>query len=352
MRIFLYFIVCFMFGLQFLHSQQPPKAPVVVSEIVVKNVRKPINLVGTVEPIKKSVLSAEVEGVVDTFPFEEGDYVEKGQVIVTLDKKKLDLMLSEAFNTRRESVARLNLAEDELGRMNELYEKGIVSKSQLDSAVSNKDALIARVRLLENRIDQLKYDISKTDIVAPFNGYITREHTQIGEWLESGDNIVDFIDIDNVQIIVAMPEKYVHLVKLGDEANVRLNSLPEETFTGKLVSVVPQADQSSRAFPVKIELKNPEHVIKASMSARVSFLLGETKETKMVPKDSIINNGGNKIIYVVRENIAQPVPVLTGLAYEDYVEVQGELEVGEQVVVRGNERLQPMQPVDVTSVIN
>ena len=334
------------------HAQQPPKTPVVVSEIVVKNVRKPINLVGTVEPIKKSVLSTEVDGVVDTFPFKEGDYVEKGQVIATLDKKKLNLMLNEAINTRRESVARLNLAEDELSRMNELYEKGIVSKSQLDSAVSNKNALVARVRLLESRINQLKYDVSKTKIVAPFNGYITREHTQIGEWLESGDNIVEFIDIDTVQILVALPEKYVQLVKLGDEVKVRLNSLPDTTFTGKLVSIVPQANQSSRAFPIKIELKNTDHLIKASMSARVSFQLGETKQTKMVPKDSIINNGGNKIIFVVRENLAQPVPVLTGLAYEDYVEVQGELEVGEQVVIRGNERLQPMQPVDVTSVIN
>ena len=103
---------------------------------------------------------------------------------------------------------------------------------------------------------------------------------------------------------------------------------------------------------MKIRLNNEDHTIKSSMSARVSFLLGETKETKMVLKDSIIDSGGNKMVFVVRENVAQPVPVITGLAHEDFIEVQGEINVGEKVVVRGNERLRPMQPVEITSVIN
>ncbi|MGI9554286.1 MAG: efflux RND transporter periplasmic adaptor subunit [Thermodesulfobacteriota bacterium] len=342
----------FFTGPHYLSAQAPPKTPVVVSEVVVKEVRKPVSLVGTVEPIKKSLISTEVEGIVDKYPFSEGDYVKKGEFVAMLDTQKLNLMLNEAVNTQNESDARLKLAGDELKRVDELFNRGIVSKSQLDNALSNRDSLVARQKLLQSRINQLKYDISRASIAAPFNGYITKEHTQVGEWLDSGANVVELIDIDNVQIVVEMPEKYVHQVKVGDEVEVRLNSLPDITFTGELVSIVPQADQSSRAFPVKIKLKNDDHVIKSSMSAKVSFLLGETKETKMVLKDSIINNGGNKIIFVVRDNIAQPVPVLTGLAHEEFVEVQGEFKVGEQVVVRGNERLRPMQPVEVTSVIN
>jgi len=293
-----------------------------------------------------------IQAIVDEYPFLEGEYVKKGETVAKLDTQKLNLMLNEAINTQNESDARLKLAEDELRRVKELHDRGIVSRSQLDNAVSNKDSLVARQKLLQSRINQLEYDISRTNITAPFNGYITKEHTQIGEWLDSGDNIVELIDIDNVQTVVEMPEKYVHLIRVGDEVDVTLNSLPGQTFTGELVSIVPQADQSSRAFPVKVRLKNDDHIIKSSMSARVSFLLGETKETKMVLKDSIINNGGNKIVYVVRDSIAQPVPVLTGLAHENFVEVQGEIEAGEQVVVRGNERLRPMQPVEVTSVIN
>ena len=352
MRITLLLLIFFFTAFQFTFAQTPPKTPVVVSKVVVKEVRKPVNLVGTVEPIRKSLVSAIVNGIVVEYPFSEGDYVEAGQIISKQNQERLEIMLAEAINTQNESIAELKLAEDELKRIKELFGKGIVSKSQLDNAISRRDSLIARQKLLQSRIDRLKYDISKTEVQAPFNGYITKESSQVGEWLESGDEVVELIDIDNVQIVVDMPEKYIHHIKVGDEVDVTFNSLPENGFVGEIVSIVPQADQASRAFPVKVQLKNDDHIIKSSMSAKVSFLLGETKETKMVLKDSIINNGGNKIIYVVRENVAQPVPVLTGLAHENFVEVQGEFKVGEQVVVRGNERLRPMQPVEVTSVIN
>ena len=98
-------------------------------------------------------------------------------------------------------------------------------------------------------------------------------------------------------------------------------------------------------------MTNNDHVIKASMSAKVSFLLGETVEVKLVPKDSITDSNGAKMLFVVRDGAAVPVPVITGLEHENFVQVEGEIEVGEQVVVRGNERLKPMQPVNVSSVI-
>ena len=191
-------------GGEYLNAQSPPAVPVTVSEVTQNKVRKPLNLVGSVEPIRRSLVSAEVSGIVVDYPYSEGDYVEKDQVIARQSVNKLKIILNEAVNTKNESRARLKLAEDELLRINELYEKGIVSKSQLDNAVSEKDALIARQKLLQSRINQFQYDISQTNIKAPFNGYITREYSQIGEWLDSGDDVVELINIDTVQIKVDM----------------------------------------------------------------------------------------------------------------------------------------------------
>ncbi len=336
---------------QSLLAQAPPSAPVTVSVVTQKEVRKPVTLVGNVEPLRKSLVSAEISGIVVDYPYKVGEYVKKGQVISSQNVNKLNLMLNEAINTQNESKARLKLAEDELVRINELHDKGIVSKSQLDNAVSEKDALVARQKLLQSRINQFQYDVSHTKTKAPFNGYITEEYSQVGEWLDSGDNVVELIDIDTVQIKVDMPEKYVHMVKKGEEVNITFNSLPGREFTGEIVSIVPQADPSSRAFPVKINLSNEDHIIKSSMSARVSFLLGETVEVKLVPKDSLTDSNGVKMLFVVRDGAAVPLPVITGIEDGSRIQVEGEVNVGEQVVVRGNERLQPMQPVEVTSVI-
>lgn len=332
-------------------AQSPPSVPVTVSNITQKKVRKPVTLVGSVEPLRSSLVSAEVNGIVAEYPYSEGDYVEKGQVIATQNVNRLKIQLNEAINAKNESNARLRLAEDELTRIKELYDKGIVSKSQLDNAVSERDAQIARQKLFQSRINQLNYDISQTKIKSPFNGYITKEYTQIGEWLDSGDDVVELIDIDTVQIIVDMPERYIQLIKVGEKVNIKFNSLPSSDFKGEIVSIVPQADQASRAFPVKINLPNREHIIKASMSARVSFLLGDTVEVSLVPKDAVTDSGGTKTIFVVRDGAAHPVPVILGLEHENYVQVSGDIKVGEQVVVRGNERLRPMQPVEISSVI-
>jgi len=351
MQIVLTIISFLILSSQCLFAQALPSAPVTVSVVTQKEVRKPVTLVGSVEPLRKSLVSAEISGIVVEYPYSEGDYVEEGQVIARQNTSKLNLMLNEAINTKNESKARLKLAEDELVRINELHERGIVSKSQLDNAVSEKDALKARQKLLQSRINQFQYDVSHTNIKAPFNGYITQEYSQIGEWLDSGDKVVELIDIDTVQIKVDMPEKYVHMVKKGEEVNLVFNSLPGKEFKGEIVSIVPQADRSSRAFPVKINLENKDHVIKSSMSARVSFLLGETIEVKLVPKDSLTDSNGVKMLFVVRDGAAVPLPVITGLEHENRVQIEGDVNVGEQVVVRGNERLQPMQPVNITSVI-
>lgn len=347
MQIIIPLLLLFLVNSHISIAQMPPAAPVTVSVVTQKEVRKPVTLVGSVEPLRKSLVSAEISGIVVEYPFSEGEYVEEGQVIASQNVSKLKLMLNEAVNTQNESKARLRLAEDELRRISELHEKGIVSKSQLDNAVSEKDALVARQKLLQSRINQFQYDLEQTDVRAPFNGYITEEHSQVGEWLDSGDNVVELIDIDTVQIKVDMPEKYVHMIKTGEEVDVTFNSLPGKEFSGEIVSIVPQADRSSRAFPVKINLENKDHVIKSSMSARVSFLLGETVEVKLVPKDAITDSNGVKMLFVVRDGAAVPQPVITGIEDEGRVQVEGEVNVGEQVVVRGNERLQPMQPVEV-----
>lgn len=337
---------------QCLWAQPPPTAPVTVSEVVIKDLQRPVEIVGTVEPIKRSLVSAIVSEMVIQYPYSEGDYVKAGQMIAKQNTQKMKILLDEATEAKNESQVELRHAQDRVARAKKLYERGVVSESQITEVVSARDMLTARQQLLQSRIDRLRYDISKAEIKAPFNGYVTREHTQVGEWLSSGDSVVELIDIDEVQVIVDMPEKYVFLVSAGDQVDVVLYSLPGRKFTGKVVSVVPQADPRSRAFPVKVKVRNDEHVIKSSMSARVFFLLGKMKKAKMVPKDAIVSGEAGKTVFVVRGGVAQPVSVAVGMSYEGWVEVQGGLTPGERVVVRGNERLRPMQRVEVTSVID
>lgn len=351
MKIALVALISFLSLSQFLQAQSIPAAPVTVSEVVVKDLRKPMELVGTVEPVKRSLVSAIVSEIVVEYPYLEGDYVKAGRIISRQNTQKMRILLDEAIKAKNEASVELKYAQDRVVRAKKLHEKGIASESQITDVFSGRDVLVARQELLQSRINRLKYDISKAAVKAPFNGYITKEYSQVGEWLDSGDSVVELINIDDVHVVVELPEKYVSSVGVGDGVEATLYSLPGRKFTGEIISVVPQADPKSRTFPVKIRVKNDDHIVKSSMSAKVLFYLGETRKAKMVPKDAIVSSGNGKVIFVVRENLAQPVNVIIGLSYEGLVEVQGELTSGERVIVRGNERLRPMQPVQVTSVI-
>jgi len=120
----------------------------------------------------------------------------------------------------------------------------------------------------------------------------------------------------------------------------------------KVDSIVPQADSESRTFPVRIILDNKDYLIKSGMVARASFLIGNEQPVILVPKDAIVEFNKNKMVYIVNNGSVQPVPVSPGFAFEDLIQVSGQISKGQQVVIRGNERLRPNQPVKVINGID
>ena len=136
-RIFLTILSIFILT-QYSNSQSIPSAPVVVSKVIKKEFKKPVKFVGTVHPIRKSLISSEVSGIVVSYPAKEGSFVKKGEILAEVNDKKLNIRLNEAINAKKESVAQLKLAQDDLKRLRELFDKGVASKSQLDDAISKK----------------------------------------------------------------------------------------------------------------------------------------------------------------------------------------------------------------------
>jgi multidrug efflux pump subunit AcrA (membrane-fusion protein) len=111
--------------------------------------------------------------------------------------------------------------------------------------------------------------------------------------------------------------------------------------------VLPQGNPKARTFPVKISLENPDMRIKSGMEVQVAFSVGGTRESLVVPKDAVVISGKDRLVYVVRDGVAYPEPVVVQGYFENSVSFEGNLKPGDVVVVRGNERLRPGQPVKV-----
>ena len=333
----------------FAPAQGPPAAPVVVDIVQEQSLQKPVTLVGAVEPVRKSVIASEVGGLVESFPAEEGMYVNKGDLIAKFITTNIEIDLRESKASKSEAQARYQLAKQDQERFKELQEKGVASIKQYDDARAEKDAWGARIGQFQAQIESREYELEKSEIKAPFSGYITKEFTEVGEWVEKGGPVVELIDTKTVEIRIDMPERYVSKIKKGSAVSVDFDAIPGESVQGEIVSLVPQADSESRTFPVKVAIDNKDGTVKSGMVARVSFPVGEPASVKLVPKDAIVTRNNANFIYVVTDGVAQPVPVTTGTAFDGRIEVLGPVKAGQQVVIRGNERLMPNQPVQIVN---
>jgi RND family efflux transporter MFP subunit len=219
----------------------------------------------------------------------------------------------------------------------------------------------AKAAVQEQEIERIKDQLDKHTIRAPFDGYIVAEHTENGQWLQRGDLVATVAELDQIDIEIQVLENYIPHVRVGDEVRLEISSLPNENFVGHIAEIVLQADLRTRNFPVRVRVDNKITgglpLIKAGMFARATLAVGRTANAMLVPKDSVVLGGPTPVVFVAEPSAAapqgakkakvRPVPVQLGTAWEGYLQVTGELQAGQSVVVQGNERLMPGQEVTV-----
>jgi len=386
-----------------------------------------------VYPVRSSTVGSAVDGRVEQYLIEEGDYVTKGTALARLRTKDLEIQIDGAMadlrlrwhelrqlengsrpDEIRKAEADMNSAEALARFTAARYERnkrleGTLSadeieqyKSDAEGAAAKYEAAKATWKLAvegprDEEIDQawarffqqqeeirrLEDDLNEHTIVAPFDGYVTHEYTEVGQWIDKGDPVVDLVEVQQVDVQVNVLESDVSQIEVNQtEAEVELAALPGGKWTGRVVAVVPQADVRSRSFPVKVRLPNrfqdgseiPEDMpaadgtlvdtfktrgvlFKPGMFAQVTFRFPGGETELLVPKDALVLDVAEPYVVVVdstqdaksgqTKNSARRVPVELGEAVDGQIVVEGELTPGMRVVVEGNERLAPGQPVAI-----
>jgi len=326
-------------------SQGPPPVPIQVAEVEKQMVSDQISLVGTAEAVAESIVAAEVSGIVEYFPVKEGDFVKKGELLVRLRSTGLQLRLKGAIATREKIKANLGYAEKELARVGQLKNTDSIAERKYDEAFYNHRALLQEMLQSEAEIERLEYDMKQKKVLAPFSGFVAEEHTQVGEWIKVGGAVVTLVDLEQIRITVDVPERYAVMLSNESEVKVVVKSLSNDPLSGKIHAVLPRGDSDARTFPVKINLANSGFKIKSGMEVTVTFILQGAKSALLVPKDAVVTEGNNKLVYLVSDGKAMPVSVKLLGYYGGHVAVEGALKPGAQVVIRGNERLRPGQAV-------
>lgn len=323
-----------------------PPAPVVVAEVNSGRIVEEDVFVGTVYYQEVSEVASEVRGAVEDVRFEEAQRLKKGNILVELNSELLEKSIESARSSYEQSLAELERAAIELRRAEDLYRDKFISEQVYDENRFKVKALEKKVASLKAEVEVLEVELKKKFIRAPFDGLVIAKHVDRGEWLEQGKPVATLARDDVVDVIVNVPEEVMRSVILSRE--VKVISAGHE-LSGKVHAIVPRGDVSTRTFPIKIRVKNSSSLMEG-MEARVKLPRGAEKPALIVPRDAILTQFGNDIVYIVNDGEAKMITVQV-VGYQGLLAgvKSDKLREGMKVVIKGNERLREGQMVNILS---
>jgi len=326
-------------------KEAPASTPVHTAPVREGIVSQQVSVISTTEAVRKSTVAAEVSGRVEVMHVREGEFVKKGATLVELGSTDTELKLKGAIAGSEAIKARLVLAEKELERVRNLKTTNSVAAKQYDEAYFSATSLTRELERNNAELDRLKYELTRKTVFAPFTGFIVQEHTQVGQWLPVGGSIVTLVDLSSILVKADLPEMHAVQLHPGNKAAVVINSLSNRPFSAGIEAIMPQGNPVSRTFPVHLKIPNPKYRIKSGMEAIATFELGRKIKSILIPKDAIVPSGDDNLVFRVDQGKAFPVSVTINGYYGNDAAVKGDLLPDQQVVIRGNERLRPGQPV-------
>jgi membrane fusion protein (multidrug efflux system) len=307
--------------------------PTTVSSVVAKEEdwAPKLSAIGSVSAVQGAVVSAEFSGIVAEVHFENGGDAKKGDVLVRLDTSAEDAQLHSAD-------ADLELARADLQRTRDLAARKVVSKSELDAGESKFNRLNAVV-------DQMRSNIRKKTVVAPFDGQLGIRQVNVGQMIPAGQQVVQLTALDPVYVDFSLPEQYVAQLEKGLEVHVHADALPGRDFKGKLTAVNSMVDNVTRNMTAQATLENPDRALRPGMFAKVEVLLPQKSKTLVIPGSAVSYAPFGDSVYVIEKKkdpktgkesqVLRQQFVRIGEARGDFVAVTAGLKPGETIVSTG-----------------
>jgi RND family efflux transporter MFP subunit len=325
-------------------SQGIPPALVVVSDIRSGTISPETEFIGTVYYQEVSDVASEVNGKVEIVRFEEGQRIKKGDVLVRLSSDLLKKSLQANFARYEQVLSDLEQAETAFRRAESLFADKLISEQLYDDRKFRVKNLEKNSLSLKADVERLEIELQKKEIRAPYNGVVLQKHVDRGEWLSPGLPVAMIAKDDTVDIVVEIPERVVMFIKKNNTVSIKAGG---KEITGRVVAIVPKGNISTRTIPVKIRVKNTFSLFEG-MEALVRLPVGEEQEVLTVHRDAVIPVFGSTVVFAVQDAKAVMTPVKVigykGLTAGIYAE---ELKEGMNVVVKGHERLQDGQAVEI-----
>ena len=327
-------------------AEDMPPARVAVAKVFEKEVAPTTTLVGNVIFDQSAGISSEISGLIADHRMVEGALVRRGAVLVRLNTDFITKDMEILKRQIAQNDIRIENALKNLRRFETLYKQDAASEKTYDDLAFEYRELQIEKERLQVTLAKKQLELEKSTIRAPFDGLILERDKNRGEWLSPGESLCRLAAVDDVVVRVALSEDLMPYVGQGQVVAFKVTAMGRK-FRGKIKAIVPDVDVKSGTFDIKIGMDYVPGLFQ-NMSAQVDVPTGPARRLKMIKRGALVRFQGREFIFTVQDGVAKMMPIQVTATDGEYLGVEApHLAVGMPVVIDGNERLRPDQPVTV-----
>ncbi len=330
---------------------------------------------GTLSPIEEASIFARASGYVRVRKVDMGDHVRRGQMLAVIDAPDLDQQVDQARATLLQSEsalgqvkAQLNLATLTRDRFRVLVAKGVLSRQDGDTQEANYQVAAANLQAAESAIKANRANLDRLiklqqyeRVESPFDGIVTARNVDVGTLISAtgsgqgtnapgansaaapgsagaqGNEMFRVAQTRRLRVFVSVPEGYVPYVKVGQDAQIESDALPQQKFMGKVMRTADSVDQNTRTLLTEVQIDNSKQALLPGMYVMVALLNMRVHPPVIVPADSLITRSQGTQVAVVRNNTVHLQPVVVGRDYGSQTEILSGVQEGDLIVMTPND---------------
>lgn len=335
---------------------------------------------GKIQPETEVKISANVSSEITGLYVKEGEIVEKGHLLVELDRTKYLAAVERSKSNKKAARAGLKKAENDYQRAKDLYKQKLSSTADLENAEANLKLAESQLEQAVANLTQAEDDLIKTRLFAPINGTITIINKEVGEIalgsMFQADVIMVVADLSQMEVLAEIDENDITLIEMGDTTDIEIDAIPDTTFIGVVSEIALAGNTRGRGtqeevtnFEVKVAVIDKVEKLRPGMSSTVDIRTEQRRNILQVPIQSVtvrtqdeISNPEDKkeskadtvetkqdttseksvkskdkeemleVVFIVEDDKAKVIPVETGISSDTDIEIKNGLEEGQQVV--------------------
>lgn len=335
-------VIFFLFPILTAFGNQAPDDQSVVENVTRVTVTEPqqrevnyvLTALGSVESIHHPTISAETSGQIVSIDIAEGDAVVAQQQLAAMDNTLHNIETAKADAELQRSTVVLENQRQEVARLQRLAKLKSVSQDQLEDQQAELSMLEALQNVASQELKRARYLESKTRVIAPQAGVVSRRHISLGDYVTPGTPVFDLVSVDRLRARLAFPERDATGISIGKRVQLVSPAAQGTIAIAEVTSINPLINVRSRAIEVTVDFDNPGGWMPGA-STDATLVVKSKPQALTLPPASVVTRDNHTVVYVVRDGRAESRPVELGWAEVDWVEIVTGLSPGDRVVVEG-----------------